>query len=221
MLNNQDDSILKQIILTTRISLERNQVKRKNIMNLIRAYGNVMIKHPIKTQCLTTAVLVTTGDIIAQKLIEDQSRLNVKRTAKFALFGLLYVGPSVTYWYRFLDRSFGRSKSIRLKPWQKLIVDQSFFNPAINFFALIILGVLDQKKSTEIVENIQKNYLDIMIASYKIWPLVQLINFYLIPLNYRSVFVAAFSLAWNSYYTWKLGEKSSEYLQNSKANHQD
>ena len=50
-----------------------------------------MIKHPIKTQCITNACLVATGDIIAQKLIEKQPELIVKRTAKFALFGLVYI----------------------------------------------------------------------------------------------------------------------------------
>lgn len=60
-------------------------------MNIFRAYNRVMIKHPIKTQCITNACLVATGDIIAQKLIEKQPELIVKRTAKFALFGLVYI----------------------------------------------------------------------------------------------------------------------------------
>lgn len=60
-------------------------------MNIFRVYNRVMIKHPIKTQCITNACLVATGDIIAQKLIEKQPELIVKRTAKFALFGLVYI----------------------------------------------------------------------------------------------------------------------------------
>lgn len=60
-------------------------------MNIFRAYHRVMTNHPIKTQCITTALLVTSGDLIAQKLIEKQPELIVKRTVKFALFGLLFV----------------------------------------------------------------------------------------------------------------------------------
>lgn len=60
-------------------------------MNIFRAYHRVMTNHPIKTQCLTTAFLVSSGDLIAQKLIEKQPELIVKRTVKFALFGLLFV----------------------------------------------------------------------------------------------------------------------------------
>nr|XP_027195503.1 protein Mpv17-like [Dermatophagoides pteronyssinus] len=176
-------------------------------MNIFRAYNRIMIKHPIKTQCITNACLVATGDIIAQKFIEKQSELLVKRTAKFALFGLVYIGPCISLWYRFLDRSFGRTKQIILKPWQKMIIDQSTFSPAINFFALPILGLMNRKSTNEIVKNIQENYIDIMIASYKIWPAVQIANFYLIPLNYRAIFASMFALIWNSYFTWKLGEK--------------
>ncbi|KAH9511010.1 Protein Mpv17 [Dermatophagoides farinae] len=296
-------------------------------MNIFRAYHRVMTNHPIKTQCLTTAFLVSSGDLIAQKLIEKQPELIVKRTVKFALFGLLFVGPSISVWYRildrrfgpkqlllkpwqkvmidqatfnpsihlmaiivlglmsqesfkaiktnihdnyvdimknsykvwpavqmsriyigifigmefifsleigrkrkiitakfalfglvyigpcislwyrFLDRSFGRSKQIILKPWQKMIIDQSTFSPLINLFALPILGLMNRKSMNEIWKNINDNYVDIMMASYKIWPAVQIANFYLIPLNYRAIFASMFALIWNSYFTWKLGEK--------------
>ena len=101
-------------------------------------------------------------------------------------------GPCISLWYRFLDRSFGRTKQIILKPWQKMIIDQSTFSPAINFFALPILGIMNRKSTNEIVKNIQENYIDIMIASYKIWPAVQIANFYLIPLNYRYLFIYLF-----------------------------
>jgi len=63
------------------------------------------------------------GDVISQKLIEKQESLNLKRTAKFAIFGGLYVGPAISVWFKFLDRPFGASK-VLLKPWQKVLIDQ-------------------------------------------------------------------------------------------------
>lgn len=98
-----------------------------------------------------------------------------------------FKGPSIAIWYRFLDRRFGRNKEIILKPWQKVLVDQALFNPAINLVALPVLGILNRNTIKEIQDNIEKNYIDIMLASYRIWPMVQMINFYIVPLNYRYV----------------------------------
>lgn len=75
-----------------------------------------------------------------------------------------------------------------MKPWQKVLVDQALFNPAINLVALPVLGILNRNSIKEIQDNIQKNYIDIMLASYRIWPMVQMINFYIVPLNYRYVY---------------------------------
>lgn len=72
-----------------------------------------------------------------------------------------------------------------LKPWQKVGIDQTLFAPTLNLFALPVLGLLNGKNLQEIKQNIADNYVDIMLAFYKIWPAAQLVNFYFVPLNYR------------------------------------
>lgn len=175
---------------------------------LLRAYHNALVKRPILTQCLTFGTLGVTGDVITQTLIEKQPVYNLKRTAKFGFLSLCYVGPAIALWLRFLERPFGARKLL-LKPWQKVIIDQSFFNPQINLYALPILGVLAGHNWEKIKDTIKNNYVSIMKTSYSIWPAVQLINFYFVPILYRAVFVSTFLLIWNIYYTWKLGEKVS------------
>lgn len=51
--------------------------------------------------------------------------------------------------------------------------------------AIPVLGMLNHNGLEQIKENVKNNYVDIMIANYKIWPAVQMVNFYLVPLNYR------------------------------------
>nr|XP_046914316.1 uncharacterized protein LOC124495050 [Dermatophagoides farinae] len=93
-------------------------------------------------------------------------------------------GPSISVWYRILDRRFG-PKQLLLKPWQKVMIDQATFNPSIHLMAIIVLGLMSQESFKAIKTNIHDNYVDIMKNSYKVWPAVQMVNFYLIPLNYR------------------------------------
>lgn len=51
--------------------------------------------------------------------------------------------------------------------------------------AIIMLGLMSQESFKEIKTNIEDKYVDIMKNSYKVWPAVQMVNFYMIPLNYR------------------------------------
>ncbi|XP_017492220.1 PREDICTED: cyclin-K-like [Rhagoletis zephyria] len=126
-------------------------------------------------------------------------------------------GPAISIWYRFLDRSFGVKKFL-LKPWQKVIADQTIFSPQINLLAIPVLGLLNSNSLEQMKDNVRNNYVDIMIANYKIWPAVQMVNFYLVPLNYRVVFASFFSLIWNTYYTWKMGEKTTAAAAMTKEN---
>ena len=52
---------------------------------------------------VATGVLMTTGDVVAQRLVEGRPRWDVARTAKFALVGACFFGPAWTIWYRNLD----------------------------------------------------------------------------------------------------------------------
>ncbi|KAF8260547.1 hypothetical protein EI94DRAFT_1531185, partial [Lactarius quietus] len=47
-----------------------------------------LLKRPLATQCATSAVLFTMGDVIAQRAIEPKrSQHDFSRTARFSLYG--------------------------------------------------------------------------------------------------------------------------------------
>jgi len=143
--------------------------------------------------------------VIAQKVIEKEKDLNWMRTAKFGLFGLCFIGPVLKNWFVFLERMYG-SKG-KWTPIKKLATDQILFAPCLQLSAIPVLGLMNGHSWDKIKKTVEKDYYDIMIANWKLWPFVQTVNFYLVPLNYRLPLVAVVSLAWNIYYTWKLGEK--------------
>ncbi|XP_054157901.1 protein Mpv17-like [Oppia nitens] len=178
------------------------------LMRVFGGYNRLLHAYPLITQCTTTGVLLAAGDVIAQKGVEKQEQWNWKRTAKFGAFGLLFIGPVIRNWLVFLERAFGETG--KWTPIKKVLADQLCFNPVLQFTALPVLGVMNGETMAQIRANIEKNYVDIMIAAWKLWPFVALFNFYLVPLNYRLPVVALVSLVWNIYYTWKLGEKGEQ-----------
>jgi len=143
--------------------------------------------------------------VIAQKAVEKTPDVNWVRTAKFGVFGLLFVGPVIKNWFVLLERIYGTTG--KFTPIKKVVTDQLCFAPCLQFTAIPILGLMNGDSWPTIETRIRKDYYDIMIANWKLWPSVQMVNFYFVPLNYRLPLVAVVSLFWNIYYTWKLGEK--------------
>lgn len=61
-----------------------------------------------------------------------------------------------------------------------------------------------QQGSTEAAkEIIAREIVDLIIADMKVWPAVQFLNFYLIPLNFQVAFNSTIAVAWNIYFSYK------------------
>ena len=106
-------------------------------------------------------------------------------------------GPVLHTWFKFLDRKFV-GKSL-LEPLKKVVVDQSLMAPSLNTSLLVLLEVMQRKKWSDIEEKLKCSLPSILVTQYKLWPAVQLINFYLVPLHRRLLVVVIVAFFWNIY----------------------
>lgn len=60
---------------------------------VLRTYKRLLQQYPIASQCVQCGLLMGSGDLIAQTVVERKSLKNVnfERTAQFACVGLLLV----------------------------------------------------------------------------------------------------------------------------------
>ncbi|XP_020299403.1 protein Mpv17 isoform X2 [Pseudomyrmex gracilis] len=142
------------------------------------------------------------GDQIAQNFIENNSKtIDFIRTMKFAGIGLFISGPATRIWYGILDKYIGsKGHSVAIK---KVVCDQLLFAPTFLAVLLVIIGLSQGKDIERLKIKMSNEYNDILINNYKLWPMVQLVNFSLVPLHYQALVVQSVALLWNSYISYR------------------
>ncbi|XP_072022517.1 mitochondrial inner membrane protein Mpv17-like [Amphiura filiformis] len=171
--------------------------------SLFRAYNRILNAHPFKTQVVSTGTIMLFSDIFAQQVVDRRGWKghDFARTCRQALIGFFLVGPTLTVWYRTVDRVFKGAPKIALL--KKVAADQLLFAPPFIALFFTVNGVLTGMPPKHIKEILSKNYIPTLITNYKIWPAVQMFNFYLVPLYYRVLVAQVVAVFWNTYLIWK------------------
>ncbi|EFX03442.1 integral membrane protein mpv17 pmp22 family [Grosmannia clavigera kw1407] len=167
---------------------------------MLHWYQSRLASHPVLTQSITTALLFATGDTTAQQVVERRGLEghDAARTARMALYGGTVFGPAATTWYRFLQKRVVLSTPRRTMLAQ-VACDQGLFAPVFISVFLSSMAVLEGSSPRE---NLDRNYHSALTANYAIWPAVQMINFSVVPLHHRVLFVNVVSIGWNSYLSY-------------------
>ncbi|KAF9975985.1 hypothetical protein BGZ73_000150 [Actinomortierella ambigua] len=82
---------------------------------------------------------------------------------------------------------------------RRMLADQILFAPVGLAMLFTALTVLEGGGAKEIHEKLNESYPAALKANYTIWPIVQLVNFSIMPLQFRLPFVSAVGIAWNAY----------------------
>ncbi|CAD6189285.1 unnamed protein product [Caenorhabditis auriculariae] len=144
---------------------------------LFRLFQQQLARRPLATQMAVTGVISGAGDLFAQ-YISGEKEWDKWRTARFFAVQTFFVAPSLSVWFRVLERV--KSSNLKLLPLKRVFVDQLTF--------------IKESK-----DRMTRDWWTIYSNSLKLWPAVQLINFYFMPLNYRVILVQSVAFFWNTY----------------------
>jgi protein Mpv17 len=137
-----------------------------------------------------------TGDFIAQTM--ENSR-DLKRSARFFIFGSAFVGPSLAIWYRWLNRLPKTNTGLVAK----VALDQLVWSPVGIAFFFGIQGAMQGVSLNDSYQKLKLLYWDVLKTNWTVWPGIQLFNFYMVPVNYQSVVVNTVAIGWNAYLSRK------------------
>jgi len=164
-----------------------------------RSYTNILNMAPLQTKAVTSATVYAIGDMIAQnkegKEIGELDRLRVLRSL---LAGLIGHGPMCHVWYHVSEDFF--ENVLQLHAWwdfiPKIVVDQLVFGPIWNNSYILLLGLMQLQKPTQIWEDMKRTTVPLVISGLKLWPFVHCITYGLIPVENRLLWVDAVEIVW-------------------------
>jgi len=189
-------------------SLIQDNALTKTVLRAWKYYLRKLNEKPVVTTTLSTGFLFTTGDILAQNLVERRytnAPWDVSRTLRVGAVGLLFMGPSYALWYRGLDRFISGTGVKQILT--KVLIDQGFMAWVFCAWFVTANACLAGQSLPDAWAEWGTHWRDIMEANYKLWPAAQLLNFSVIPSTHRVLFVNLVSIGWNTFLAWSSHRK--------------
>jgi len=174
-------------------------------------YNSNFDKRPVATLVITNGVLFSIADALAQAsttLMKTRSTAAVfeqyepARTLRFCVFGM-GMGPIIGRWMRILERRIpikaGETKGTTVQLAKRVLADQLIMAP----FGLVLfvgsMGLMEGRDTAGIQAKFTDMFFPALFANWKVWPLIQTVNFKLMPIQYRVPFQSTCGIAWTLY----------------------
>uniref|UniRef100_A0A803LT87 Uncharacterized protein n=1 Tax=Chenopodium quinoa TaxID=63459 RepID=A0A803LT87_CHEQI len=163
-------------------------------------YMDLLLKSPVLTKAVTSALLNFVGDLICQLAIDKVPTPDYKRTSMFTFLGLVLVGPTLHYWYLYL------SKLVTLPgasgAFLRLILDQFIFAPIFIGTFLSTLITLEGRPS-QVAPKLKQEWVSSVIANWKLWIPFQFLNFRFVPQQFQVLASNFVAVIWNVILSYK------------------
>lgn len=159
---------------------------------------NIFKNYPMVKGMATYSIIWPTGCLIQQTLDgKDWRTYDYKQFMNFAIFGTCFVAPTLYGWIRMSSQMW---PTMSLKAGlTKAIVEQFSYGPFAGTSFFFGMSLLEEKTVDEAVNEVRKKFPDTYKVGICVWPIIQTINFALIPEHNRVPFVSICSLLWTTF----------------------
>eukprot|EP00736_Rhodelphis_marinus_P013279 Rmarinus@m.2871 len=173
-----------------------------NNLSLWQQYNVALERNPLMTKAFTSAVMVGTGDVIAQLIelsADPNRRFDILRLLRMGVTGGVLIGPALHVWYGTLEATLGQGKlgGGAGEALAKIAADQLVYAPIFTAVVFAVLNALEGEGVAELKAKLGAPYVDTMKMNYRIWPLAQVVTFAVLPAHLRVLFANCVGLAWN------------------------
>lgn len=170
----------------------------------LKRYNASLIDKPYRTKMITAGLIFGTADAVCQHFLEKTNQFNYRRLFNMIFYGTFISAPLAHLWYCKVASNICSkvTTSRKLLPWVSMAADQVLYTPISLSAFLFMNEYLKDFKSLKALKNVREKFKDGMIANFKLWPPLVLINFALIPVQLRVLFINTFGFFWTIYLSY-------------------
>jgi peroxisomal membrane protein 2 len=190
------------------------------------SYLTALESDPLLVKSITAGVILGAADLSGQAIqqslllssVKDDSdggdetskggkEVDIARFVRFAFFGFILQAPWNHYYYQYLDNAlpptidpFSTTTAI------KVAIDQFIQAPLFTILIFGFLGVLEGKTIDEIKKQLDDDYVDTMLANWKLWVPATAVNIAFCPPILRVLFLNVVFFFWSIFLSLKLNK---------------
>ena len=138
--------------------------------------------------------------MLAQQAIEKRGAAHHDgaRTARMAAYGGCAFGPAAVVWMRTLAARVRTARPATTLA-ARVAADQLLFTPAN---LACFLSYMAWMEGADVRARLRDAYVPVLRTNWMVWPLVQSVNFAVVPLEHRVLVVNVVALGWNCYLSY-------------------
>ncbi|KAL7469697.1 hypothetical protein ACHAXS_009953 [Conticribra weissflogii] len=176
------------------------------------SYLSVLEANPLAVKSVTAGVILGAADLsgqaIQQLMKKSDGGIDIARFLRFAFFGLILQAPWNHFYYLFLDGVLPPTPDpFTLTTGIKVFIDQFIQAPIFTVIIFAFLGTLEGKSKDEIKKQLDDDYVDTMLANWKLWVPATVVNIAFCPPILRVLFLNVIFFFWSIFLSLKLNKK--------------
>ena len=106
-------------------------------------------------------------------------------------------GPMSHFWYIISDDLF---QKLQVTDWwsvfPKVALDQLFWGPIWNGTYVTTIGLMNQRKIADVIDEVKSTCIPLMTSGFKLWIPTHLVTYGLIPQENRLLWVDTIEILW-------------------------
>ena len=179
---------------------------------LLKALAGFAKRRPQATAIVSSGVMVTAADCVAQIAVEKRTfkTLDLRRLFSVSVFACIYIGGGQYQIYRqVFDRLLTASRFGRAAPLLKAGMDNFIVTPFVYlpvfFYSTSVLRGFGWETGAQ---RLADERWDTAKAAWTLWVPAQVVNFALVPNQFRVPFMSCISFGWNTILAVKSNQSS-------------
>ena len=193
-------------------------------------YKTLLKRNPLLTNSVASSCIMSLSDVICQELVikskssntkdniadgRSATKLDYTRTLQVAITGFFWSAPVTHYWYSTLEKlynSIANYFSINnpvIALFIKLLLDASIFSPITISGYFAVRSILEGTGLAGAKEKWISKFKPTILSAWKFWPVVNSVNFWFVPLQFRVLYMNVLAFIWSAYLTYVNSQKIS------------